>query len=103
MQTDFERCIIEMLHGCPNGLTAMEIGQRLGVTAGSISSRLSKMAAYGIIGRARAAPIGHGSRGNVYQAPRGTDRRWKEAPVRGDIGASIGRNAQSYDPTASDL
>jgi hypothetical protein len=71
--TDFERSVIEILRGSPNGLTAMEIAQRLGTTAGGISSRLSKLAAYGIIGRARATLIGHGSRGNVYLAPITTD------------------------------
>jgi predicted transcriptional regulator len=67
--TDFQRSIIEILRGAPNGLTAIEIAQRLGTTAASINSRLSKLAAYGIIGRARGTLIGHGSRGNVYQAP----------------------------------
>jgi predicted transcriptional regulator len=46
----------------PNGLTSKEIAERLGATAGNISSRLSKMAAYGIIGK---APYSRG--GNVYR------------------------------------
>ncbi len=39
--------IIAILQGSPNGLTSNEIAQRLGATAGNISSRLSKLAAYG--------------------------------------------------------
>jgi hypothetical protein len=66
---DFRRSVIEILRGSPNGLTAIEIAQRLGTTAGSINSRLSKMAAYGIIGRARGTLVHHASRGNVYLAP----------------------------------
>jgi DNA-binding transcriptional regulator GbsR (MarR family) len=65
----FQQCVIELLRGSPNGLTATEIAQRLGTTAGSISSRLSKLAAYGIIGLARRALTGRGSRENLYQAP----------------------------------
>ena len=44
--TDFQRSVIEILRGAPNGLTAMEIAQCLGTTAGRINSRLSKLAAY---------------------------------------------------------
>jgi hypothetical protein len=49
--------------GSPNGLTSNEIAERLGATAGNISSRLSKLAAYGIISKTRRGP-----RGNVYRA-----------------------------------
>ena len=41
--------ILEILRGCPYGLTAKEIAERLGTTGGNISSRLSKLVAYGII------------------------------------------------------
>ena len=51
-----------MLQESPNGLTSNEIAERLGDTAGNISSRLSKMAAYGII----EARYSHGR--NVYRA-----------------------------------
>jgi hypothetical protein len=71
-RTDFERSVIEILRGSPNGLTAMEIAQRLGTTAGNINSRLSKLAAYGIIGRVRGTLVHHASRGNVYLAPEPT-------------------------------
>jgi len=45
--------ILEILQGCPYGLTAKEIADRLGVTTSNISSRLSKLAAYGIIKKTR--------------------------------------------------
>ena len=45
--------ILEILRGCPYGLTAKEIAEHLGVPVGNISSRLSKLAAYGIIKRTR--------------------------------------------------
>ena len=41
--------IIEVLGGCPNGLTSKELANRLGITRGDLSSPLSKLAAYGII------------------------------------------------------
>jgi hypothetical protein len=69
---DFRRSVIEILRGSPNGLTAIEIAQRLGTTAGNINSRLSKLAAYGIIGRVRGTLVHHASRGNVYLAPEPT-------------------------------
>jgi DNA-binding Lrp family transcriptional regulator len=45
--------ILEILRSCPYGLTAKEVASRLGATAGNISSRLSKLAAYGIIIKTR--------------------------------------------------
>ena len=66
---DFQRSVIEILRASPNGLTATEIAHSLGTSAGSISSRLSKLAAYGIIGRARGGKINATVRGNVYLAP----------------------------------
>jgi DNA-binding NarL/FixJ family response regulator len=66
--------ILEILRSCPYGLTAKEIASRLGATAGNISSRLSKLAAYGIIVKTRgrlahdAAPAAiYG--GAIYNAP----------------------------------
>jgi hypothetical protein len=50
--------------GSPNGLTSNEIAERLGA-AGNISSRLSELAAYGVIGKIRYR---RGPRGNVYRA-----------------------------------
>jgi hypothetical protein len=63
MNSNFQERIIAILHGSPNGLTSNEIAARLGATAGNISSRLSKLAAYGIIGR-----YSRGPKGNVYRA-----------------------------------
>jgi DNA-binding transcriptional regulator GbsR (MarR family) len=68
--SEFSNCIIAMLRVSPHGLTAKDIAERLGTTVGSISSRLSKLAAYGIIGKARSASGRPGLRGTVYQALR---------------------------------
>jgi DNA-binding MarR family transcriptional regulator len=69
MKTNFSELIIDMLRAAPNGLTPKDIAERLGTTAGNLSSRLSKLAAYGIIGRARGALVSHGSRVTVYRPP----------------------------------
>jgi len=76
MNSNFQQRIIAILQGSPNGLTSNEIAQRLGATAGNISSRLSKLAAYGIIGKTRY------SRGaNVYRALRDEQAAvWSPAP-----------------------
>lgn len=66
--TNFQKRIIEMLHGCPSGLTTREVAERLGEAPGNISSKLSKLAAYGIIGRACGRITRDGSRGTVYRA-----------------------------------
>ena len=63
MNSNFQERIIAILHGSPNGLTSNEIAERLGATAKNLSSRLSKLAAYGIIGKTRYS----GPRGNVYR------------------------------------
>ncbi len=47
--TDFPNRIIQFLRGCPNGLTSKDIAERLGTTRRNLSSRLSKLAAYGIL------------------------------------------------------
>ena len=65
MNSNFQERIIAILHGSPNGLTSSEIAERLGATAGNISSRLSKLAAYGIIGKSH---YGGSPRGNIYRA-----------------------------------
>jgi DNA-binding Lrp family transcriptional regulator len=46
-------CILETLQGCPSGLTAKEVADRLGAARNNIGSRLSKLAAYGIIQKTR--------------------------------------------------
>jgi predicted transcriptional regulator len=45
--------VVEILQSSPCGLTAREVAERLGRTADNISSRLSKLAAYGIIRKTR--------------------------------------------------
>jgi len=65
MNSNFQERIVAILHESPNGLTSNQIAERLGVTAGNISSRLSKLAAYGII---RKSCYSRGPRGNVYRA-----------------------------------
>ena len=66
--TQFSDRIIEMLRASPNGLTSNDLAARLGTSAGNLSSRLSKLAAYGIVGKARRPPDRNGSRATVYQA-----------------------------------
>ena len=53
MITNFQKRVIAILQESPNGLTSNEIAERFGTTAGKLSSRLSKLAAYGIITKAR--------------------------------------------------
>ena len=65
MKSHFQERIIAMPQESPNGLTSNEIAERLGATAGNISSCLSKLAAYGIIGKTHYR---RGPRGNVYRA-----------------------------------
>jgi transcriptional regulator len=69
MMSEFSDRIIEMLRASPNGLTSNDLAARLGTTAGNSSSRLSKLAAYGIIGKARRPLDRSDSRATVYQAP----------------------------------
>ena len=66
--TDFPNRIIHILRGCPNGLTSKDIAERLGTTRRNLSSRLSKLAAYGIIDRVRGTVAERGTKGAVYRA-----------------------------------
>jgi DNA-binding transcriptional ArsR family regulator len=45
--------ILDILRDSPSGLTAKEVADRLGATAPHIGSRLSKLAAYGVISKRR--------------------------------------------------
>jgi DNA-binding Lrp family transcriptional regulator len=67
--TKLQDRILEILRGSPYGLTAREIAERLGVTAGNISSRLSKLAAYGIIKNTQGRIAHNGSTCAIYNAP----------------------------------
>jgi DNA-binding Lrp family transcriptional regulator len=49
MATALTDRILEILRGCPYGLTANEVANRLDVSPSNIGSRLSKLAAYGIV------------------------------------------------------
>ncbi|HEY4405382.1 MAG TPA: winged helix-turn-helix transcriptional regulator [Xanthobacteraceae bacterium] len=69
MVTKLTDRIIEILRSCPYGLTAKEVASRLGATASNISSRLSKLAAYGIIIKTRGGMANDASRCAVYNAP----------------------------------
>ena len=55
MATKLTDRILEILRSCPYGLTAKEVAGRLGATVSNISSRLSKLAAYGIIIKTRGS------------------------------------------------
>jgi DNA-binding transcriptional regulator GbsR (MarR family) len=65
MHNDFQGRIIAILRGSANGLTSNEIAELLGPTAKNMSSRLSKLAAYGIIGKVRHS---RGPRASIYRA-----------------------------------
>ena len=67
--SDFPNRIIDILRSCPNGLTSKDLAERLGTTQRNLSSRLSKLAAYGIIGRVRGTVAEHGTNGAIYRAP----------------------------------
>ena len=66
---DFPTRIIEILRGCPHGLTSKEIAKLLGTSPVNLSSRLSKLAAYGIIGQVRGTRAAHGTTAAIYRAP----------------------------------
>ncbi len=67
--TKFANRIIEILRNAPNGLTAKEVAERLGATRSNIGSQLSKLAAYGIIKKARGRVSAKVAAGALYRAP----------------------------------
>jgi DNA-binding Lrp family transcriptional regulator len=67
--TQLTERILEILRSCPYGLTAKEVAERLGATAGNISSRLSKLAAYGIIKKTRGRITHNAPACAIYNAP----------------------------------
>jgi transcriptional regulator len=69
MVTKLTDRILEILRSCPYGLTAKEVASRLGATASNISSRLSKLAAYGIIVKTRGRIAHNVSPCAIYNAP----------------------------------
>jgi transcriptional regulator len=69
MVTKLTDRILEILRSCPYGLTAKEVASRLGATASNISSRLSKLAAYGIIVKTRGRIAHNVSPCAIYNVP----------------------------------
>ncbi len=67
--TKFANRIIEILRNAPNGLTAKEVAERLGATRSNIGSQLNKLAAYGIIKKARGRVSAKVAAGALYRAP----------------------------------
>jgi predicted transcriptional regulator len=67
--SDFPTRIIEILLGCPRGLSSTQVADRLGTARSNMSSRLSKLAAYGIICKMQGTLAEHGTKGAVYLAP----------------------------------
>jgi predicted transcriptional regulator len=64
--------VLEILQSSPCGLTAREVAERLGKAADNISSRLSKLAAYGIIKKTRGRIHYDAALCAIYHAPTST-------------------------------
>src|SRR6266567_1004586 len=64
--------VVEILQSSPCGLTAREVAERLGRTADNIGSRLSKLAAYGIIKKTRGRINSDAALCAIYHAPSST-------------------------------
>jgi predicted transcriptional regulator len=64
--------VLEILQDSPCGLTAEEVAERLGRTADNIGSRLSKLAAYGIIKKTRGRTAYDAALCAIYHAPTST-------------------------------
>jgi DNA-binding transcriptional regulator GbsR (MarR family) len=60
--------IVAILRSCPNGLTAQEVADQLGSSKGNISSRLSKLVAYGIIKRRKEKLVVGSPACSIYTA-----------------------------------
>jgi DNA-binding Lrp family transcriptional regulator len=58
--------LLETLQSCPSGLTAKEVADRLGASPSNVGSRLSKLAAYGIIKKTRGRIASDGSPCAIY-------------------------------------
>jgi predicted transcriptional regulator len=79
MSTD---CLLETLRGCPSGLTAKEVADRLGADQSNIGSRLSKLAAYGIISKTRGRIASAASPCAIYFPPTPPGRPPVQNPCR---------------------
>jgi DNA-binding Lrp family transcriptional regulator len=69
MATALTDRILEILQDCPYGLTAKEVAGRLGVTPSNISSRLSKLAAYGTIKKTQGRIAHDAALCAIYHTP----------------------------------
>src|SRR5260221_8762113 len=69
MVTKSTNRILEILQDCPSGLSANEVADRLGATVSNVGSRLSKLAAYGIIKKTRGRIASDASPCAIYFAP----------------------------------
>lgn len=61
--------ILEILQRFPAGLTAQEVARHLGVPSKTLTSRLSKLAAYGVIKRTRGRIASDAPVSSIYSAP----------------------------------
>ena len=50
--------ILEVLNANPTGLTSHEVSAMTGLAYATVSSKLSKLAAYGVIDKIGKAPVG---------------------------------------------
>jgi DNA-binding Lrp family transcriptional regulator len=83
MATALTDRILKILQVCPYCLTANEVASRLGVTPSKISSRLSKLAAYGIIKKTHGRIAHNAPPCAIYHAP--------TAAVRDNRAGSVSR------------
>jgi DNA-binding Lrp family transcriptional regulator len=61
--------ILEILQDCPSGLSAKEVASQLRSRPDNISSRLSKLAAYGIITQAKGKLAPNSPGCAIYSIP----------------------------------
>jgi DNA-binding Lrp family transcriptional regulator len=69
MATALTDRILEILQGCPYGLTATEVANRLDVSPSNVGSRLSKLAAYGIIKKTHGRIAHNAPPRAIYHVP----------------------------------
>ena len=67
--TELTERILAILEECPSGLTARDVAKALGTTVGNASSRLSKLAAYGVIEKRRIKPASNIPVISIYRPP----------------------------------
>jgi predicted transcriptional regulator len=80
--SDLTDRILYILGGSPSGLTAGEVAKRMDRTVGNISSRLSKLAAYGVINKTRGRTAHDAPLCSIYKAPISKGRTNRRSGVR---------------------